>query len=529
MREISKRAPAIAAVVLLLGMTGSVLVASLRLNDGHLVYALDDPYIHMAMARNLALHGVWGITPYGFASTSSSPLWLLLLAGIYRLFGVSEIAPFILCLLSAIALVLVADAIGRRFIRGATGRFLLLLALLISFPLPTAIFYGLEHILHATLALLFMYGAARYLSDPSDAAPAGGARWGRRLLLLAPILTATRYEGALMIAVVGLLMLLRRRVVMAVVVGLCGALPLVAYGIFSRSQGWLFLPNSILMKGNIPEAGLLRGLARFVIDGAYTQIVHNPSIALALLLPGAALVAELRRGGSRWRPAPLMLVIALLTILLHCQFAGIGGFHRYEAYLMALAVMSLAPVVPGYAAGLRAALRGRRDRAIVLAVVALIALLPFIHRGLKATVTPTATGNIYRQQYRMGRFVARYYRDQPVAVNDLGAVTFLGEPRTLDVYGLGSLETLLLKRAGNYTPQTLAALCREKGARVGILYESWLIRDAGSVPSGWTPIGRWTISDNIVCGDVTVTFYALDPAERQPLAEHLREFEGDGG
>ena len=37
-----------------------------------LVYGLDDAYIHMAIAKNLARHGVWGVTPFHFASASSS-------------------------------------------------------------------------------------------------------------------------------------------------------------------------------------------------------------------------------------------------------------------------------------------------------------------------------------------------------------------------------------------------------------------------------------------------------------------------
>jgi hypothetical protein len=35
----------------------------LRQTNGHFVYSLDDPYIHLAVAKNLARHGVWGVAP----------------------------------------------------------------------------------------------------------------------------------------------------------------------------------------------------------------------------------------------------------------------------------------------------------------------------------------------------------------------------------------------------------------------------------------------------------------------------------
>ncbi|MGO9387121.1 MAG: hypothetical protein ACLPWD_03630 [Methanobacterium sp.] len=46
-----------------------LLVISLRLNNGHFAYGLDDAYIHMSIAENFALHGVWGVTLYGFTSS----------------------------------------------------------------------------------------------------------------------------------------------------------------------------------------------------------------------------------------------------------------------------------------------------------------------------------------------------------------------------------------------------------------------------------------------------------------------------
>ncbi|NLF86948.1 MAG: hypothetical protein GX571_12695, partial [Lentisphaerae bacterium] len=83
--------------LLVAGLAFAVLVTQIllgmRLADGHWVYTLDDAYIHLVMARNLALHGVWGVAPDVFAACSSSPLWTLMLALGMRVLGAREWLP----------------------------------------------------------------------------------------------------------------------------------------------------------------------------------------------------------------------------------------------------------------------------------------------------------------------------------------------------------------------------------------------------------------------------------------------------
>src|SRR5215203_1425601 len=68
----------------------------LQVTDGYLTYALDDAYIHMAIAKNVALHGVWGVQADTFSAASSSPLWTGMLALSFKLAGVKDVVPLAL-------------------------------------------------------------------------------------------------------------------------------------------------------------------------------------------------------------------------------------------------------------------------------------------------------------------------------------------------------------------------------------------------------------------------------------------------
>jgi hypothetical protein len=84
-RILIKHWPLFASVVILWVAMGVLSTLLILRENGHLVFALDDPYIQMAMAKNFALHGVWGITRFGFTSASSSPLWTFFIAVTYLL------------------------------------------------------------------------------------------------------------------------------------------------------------------------------------------------------------------------------------------------------------------------------------------------------------------------------------------------------------------------------------------------------------------------------------------------------------
>lgn len=491
--------------------------ASLPLTGGRIIYTLDDPYIHMAMAKNLVRHAVWGVTPFGFTSSSSSPLWLILLTAVYRVGGVSEIAPLALNLFFAVTLLLLAYTILRRFALRSITIALLLFSLILFVPVVPVSMCGLEHMLHATLSLAFLFLAAEVIDGDLTGMPSIA------LLCLAPLLTGARYEGMFLVAGAALLFLIRRRFWYAVALGAAAAVPVVAYGIFSMAKGWSFLPNSLLLKGNIPHSTLV-GLLKLIGLSCYNGLARNPHL-LVLVIAGLAILYLLRaRTGSLRGSSAIMLLLTLVATLLHLQFARAGWFYRYEAYLMAMWIVAIGSTFPVLGREFAAVL-GLGKRAMVLALsVVVVAAAPLFQRGIEAYGnTPRATRNIYEQQYQMGLFLREFYQGRGVAANDIGAINFLADIDNLDLWGLASIEVARAKLAGTYNAARIRELAIARNIGIAIVYDEWFT-EYGGIPRSWIKVGQWEIRDNVVAGGPVVSFYATDPIEASYLASSLRTF-----
>src|SRR5689334_6893731 len=99
--------PAVVSIAVLFILLLLLEVAGLRHTQGVFSYPLDDAFIHMAVAKNVAEHHIWGISAHEFQSASSSILYTLLLAGLFKIFSVHVILPFIVNVAAAVVLLLV--------------------------------------------------------------------------------------------------------------------------------------------------------------------------------------------------------------------------------------------------------------------------------------------------------------------------------------------------------------------------------------------------------------------------------------
>jgi hypothetical protein len=490
-----------AALVLWLTELG-FLLKLLGQNAGHLTYVIDDSYIYMAMAKNIALFGVWGVTPYQFSSASSAHLWTVLSAICCKVFGVNELYPFVLNVIFGTGVLLATACILEREKFAFKSQLLILLCMIFLVPLPNLAFLGLEHSMHLLLTMLVIYMAAKDLSAPQGE----GKKHNCILIVLTALLAACRYEGLFVVAIVCLLYLLRRRLKMMFLLGIAGAVPIIAYGLFSIAQGAYFLPNSILIKGN----------TNFADNNAVSFIVFlyeraKPFMASSLLASLVVLIHLVKKHRQWWRTSIIMLACYAPVLLMHMVLARTGWFYRYEAYLVGMAIISLAI--------------GIKDCGkVFLPITALgaAAACNLIRSAFALAMLVPATTNVYQQQYQMGHFIQRFYKDRFIVASDIGCICFFGQNiHLIDLYGLGTTDILLARHKRIYDKNYMQTYVADHKADIAILsgYEGF--------PDAWVKAGEWDIHNNVQCEGDMVTFYALREGELKELQNSMHSYAAD--
>jgi len=512
--------PIILAIGIFCAALAACLILSLRENQGHLVYALDDPYIHMAIAKNLVQHGIWGVTRHGFTSSASSLFWPLLLSVVYFLFGVNEWAPFALNVIFALTVCFSAYFLFRKYKIRNSVILIGLTAIIFFTSLLSLIFCGQEHVLHLLVTIVFVYFSAKILS-----AEKSHDREYLLLLILSSILTMSRYEGLFLLFIVGCLFIARKKYLHALLLAGFGLLPLTVYGLLSVSKGWYFLPNSVLLKGSMLDDSSFLGIVKF-FSFSFDNLLATPHLLVIVVTLLAIYCLRAKNPKGFWENKQLMAVIFIMAVFLHMQFAKTGWFYRYEAYLVGLGIFIITIFLEEFLPDSRESNIYHSFIPVSGFVVFLFCLLifPLAKRGFTAVAEiPRAAKNIYEQQYQMGLFVKRFYQGKTVALNDIGVVDYLADINTVDLYGLGAMETGRLKVQKKFIAENIEDIVKKKRVSIAIIYDSWFIMQHKML-EGWVKVGQWKISSNIICGSDTVSFYAVDPFERDNLIKNLRFF-----
>lgn len=222
-----------------------------------------------------------------------------------------------------------------------------------------------------------------------------------------------------------------------------------------------------------------------------------------------------------------MIIIFIITTILHLQFANTGWFFRYEAYLIVIGFVVIALTTKGLSPG--PLLLNKQSKKInikwpALVLLIIILVVPFMQRTYDAfTQTPKAMNSVYEQMYQMGLFLDRYYSGNTIVINDIGAINFLADTRSIDVFGLGSEEITRLIKSNNFNSrQQIEDYFMTKDVKIAALNNLWY--QENKVPSGWIEVGSWEDKDTAFGKYKLAIFYAVDPAEEEELIKNLREF-----
>jgi hypothetical protein len=540
---------------------------------GRFVYGLDDPYIHLSIARNFAMHGIWGVTPYAHSASNSSPLWGLLLAAAIRIGGDSVYWPLgfgILASVSATLLVyyrfVLAGLRTSVAIAAAAGVFAIA-------PLHLLPFIGMEHCLQILLDILFLFWVSDSLGRINRASDAGIG------LILTLLMCLCRYESVCLIVVPFGVLLWRRDWLSALCLGLGPIVAIGGFGLCSHSVGMPWVPNSIVLKGSVHHS-ISPAFFRMVYLHIRARSLAFSDLFLLCVLSGIGL----RLKGLRSTTSPLQVMIwtVIFAGVCHATFASIGPFYRYEAYLMSLmliaAILSLREflaysgpseavevtrrqwigsifavtigqclltsvlwiynlnanlVVSLYVVGLIGLFameygprtRGRLLR-LYLGSVTILALY-FIARSRAVpgfVEIQGATGDTYLQQFQIARFVKRTYPTGRIALNDIGAVTYYAPVRILDLMGLASDEVRQARLAGKWNAGAIAEQLAKFRPDLVVVYPEWFQGDR-ALPPSLVPIVTWTIPPVTSVGRAKVEFYAPTAEAAARLRRQLIEFQ----
>ena len=477
--------------------------AIMVLNNGVFVYTLDDPYIHMALAENIA-KGHYGINYNEFSSPSSSILWPFILAP----FSLCEFFPLSLNIISAILTVYVFYKILNLALRISDERIKVVVgsSFLILFVLATnmvgLIFTGMEHSLQVLSVSLIGYGLI-VEAEENRMAP-----WLLAAIVLAPLI---RYENlAISIAALAYLMM-RRYFKQALVAGVLLLVFVCGFSLFLISLGLDFLPTSIIAKSDVIASG---GKLSPVLSNL-KKALGNPH-GLFLLFGTIGLLSYLMFVHGKKRQLAIATVFA---VSMHLIAGRYGWYNRYEIYIwsffLSIALYFVGPKIKNALDGMKR--KNSLAKVIILAIgFVVISAQQYIY---DIFTLPIAANNIYEQQYQMHRFAADYL-NKPVAINDLGYVSYKNDNYVLDLWGMTS-EKALNYRMMSGNGVWMNELCQKNNVELAMIYE----KQFKGIPAGWIKIGELHLGKKrITPAYKDVAFYAISQKAYSDIVKGLSAF-----
>jgi hypothetical protein len=479
-----------------------LLITTLWMTRGHFSYSLDDAYIHLALAQQIA-HGHYGLNASEPSSPSSSILWPFLIAPLSRT-GLGAWFPLILNLgFGVLACTMIGRIVERWWIsrnpEAPVGmQWLIAFLLILVANLFGLTFMGMEHVLQIALVSGCAYG----LLEAYEGRPIPPVA-----LFCAALAPSVRYEDLAFTLPVVLSCWFQGRRSAALLTGGCSLIPLAGFSLFLHRDGLPWLPTSVLVKGGVIGNGTnpihrVVQLLRFASQHYILDVAGNTILLMGVVL---LFLAWSKKANTTQKK---VLSAAALGVWLVIGFGPYGWFYRYEVCVRIFATLILLGVLCSR----------QRVSAGVLATSLAVAGSPYI-AGI--FLTPIVSTRIYRQQFQMHRFADEFYHGN-VAVNDLGWVSYDHGDKNyvLDLWGLGSTEAAM---QGDKSTAWMEDIARRHDVGLVMIYP----KAFADAPRSWVEIGVIHQRDGLFLGGgmySDVSFYATPQSDLPTMQRLIGQF-----
>ena len=492
----------------------------LSATEGYFTYILDDAYIHLAIAKNFAVHGIWGITEYSFSSSSSSPVFTLILSVLIFIFGNHALIPLIFNIAATVLLIILLNKyyslyFSKTILIIAASLFTLFFAVL-----HVQIVSGMEHVLQVSVIaanIYFFYQWRVYRTRYSLYCLYG------TILLLGLI----RFESMFYFVSLAFVFLLVRKFKHAALILLLGFTPIFLFGYFNYPESGYFFPNSVVVKGTLLDFS--GNVVIQVFDLVIKKLILNISFykigLFPLLISFILLYKDYKKEGGFRKviESNFLIVVWSLTLIQHCLFSEIKGVFRYEAYLLCAFAMVLIPRLKSFFVHPLSAFKTEKITGVFIIVNVILLLYKF---GYAHVVITNGSSNIYEQQIQSAGFLKEYYNTEHVVANDIGAICYFTDIHLLDFMGLGSNEMVRFRIGGKKLDQEfedfLLQYTIKNKYKLAIAYEEWL---DGHTPKNWKKVAYLEVKGrNVVLAEKHLFIYSIDPDIHESLKQNVKNF-----
>jgi hypothetical protein len=260
------------AILLLLISIVLIELPVLRHTHGNVLFPLDNAYVNITVARNLAFYQVWGVSKYAFQSAATSLLYPITLAPVFFIFGAHLVIPLVINFLLGAYFLLMLQRTLIRYGLKPSRQLLVLLGAMALTLLPLLVASGMEYTLQLLCVFLFLDALAQ--DCPL-----------RKIYLLGLLAVAARYEDLIVIALACLFLGRCKGWKAAATLAAFAVSPVLVFGIISLIKKSYFIPNPMLL-GPYPATALILAIITIAVAAwSLTRYSRPVQVLLLLVLP----------------------------------------------------------------------------------------------------------------------------------------------------------------------------------------------------------------------------------------------------